>query len=106
VIGWKVEFQPNKTTIKVGDHQSIKVILSELPENVVKNFTNGENDLIEFISDDVSLVEIDNDKRLRSMSKWTENDQKWSKNFTINGIFLGNYRMSSSVSKIKNCFEK
>lgn len=86
VIGWKVNFEPNKLIVKVDGDQTVKVTLSELPVNVIKNFANGENNLIELKSDDVNLVGIEKDKNL----KWTKINQKWSKNFTLNGIFLGN----------------
>ena len=90
VISWKVEFEPNKTTISAGNHQRIEIILSELPENVIKNFVNGENKLIEIKSEDESLVGIESHKT----SKWIEIDRDnkaWSQNVSIVGIFLGNY---------------
>lgn len=86
VICWRVIFEPNKTIVTVGDHQKVQVILSELTEDLIKNFTNGENNLIEFKNDDENLVGIENDEN----SKWIQINESWMRNFTINGIFLGN----------------
>lgn len=94
VISFDVKFEPNKTTLNAGSHQSVKIILWNLPEEVVKSLSNGENQFIEIKSNDEALVDVKNDEN----SKWIEDRQNqiWSSNFSVNGVFLGNYRVPAA----------
>lgn len=88
-VDWKAYFDPNPVTVKTAAQQRVRLILSELPDDVIKNFNGTENPYIQLRSQDESLAIVRNTDKLT----WFELDRKnksYDAHFNVDGIFLGN----------------
>lgn len=85
----KAQFNPNSLTVKISDHQSVKVLLSDLEQNV-KDLINDRN-ILQILSDDESIAQVVNQRQITFAKN--ENDESWEANFNVSGIFLGSAKV-------------
>lgn len=91
-VDWKAYFDPNPITVKTAARQRVRLLLSDLPDDVIKNFNATENLYIQLQSEDNSLAIVKSTDKLTWFEVNREN-RSYDAHFNVDGIFLGNYRI-------------
>lgn len=89
---WKAYFDPNPVVVKTAARQRVRLILSELPDDVISNFNNTENQFIQLRSEDESLAVVRGSDKMVWFELNREN-KSYDAHFNVDGIFLGNFKL-------------
>lgn len=91
-VEWKALFDPNPVTVKTAARQRVRLLLSELPDDVIKNFNGTENPYIQLQSEDESLAVVKSSDKLTWFEVNRQN-KSYDAHFNVDGVFLGNYKV-------------
>lgn len=85
---WKANFEPNSTTIHMYEMQTIRLTLTELEG-------------VELIQHNAELTVVSDTERLKVICYFDLNDildHKFTGEFNVSGIFLGNAKLSANIT--------
>lgn len=85
---WKAYFDPNPVTVKTAGKQRVRLILSELPDDVINSFNRTENHFIQLKSENDELATVRGSEKMVWFELNREN-KSWDSHFNIDGVFLG-----------------
>lgn len=97
---WKAYFDPNPVIVKTVGRSRVRLILSGLPDDVIRKFNNTDHEFIQLRSEDESLAVVRGADKMVWFELNREN-KSYDSHFNVDGVFLGNFAFLSLRNQLK-----
>ncbi|CRL04901.1 CLUMA_CG017952, isoform A [Clunio marinus] len=102
-VEWKSTFDPNAITIKTASSRTVRVILSEVPDDKVALL--NDRDYVQLRSENEDLATVKNQQNVRFFEV-DKGNRSWDAFFDVTGVFLGQTRVFVEIKDRNNQTEK